>query len=411
MGINLKNRVKGDPVIWTAIIILCVYSLLAIYSGLSNMPLKPGQSRDLFAEKELLYQFILIALGLFIMWSVHLIKWRVFLRKTAPIILIISWVLIIIPIVLGKDINQSNRILPIGSITIQIFDIAKIALIIYLSSIMLKGKDLKNSFKDMFLWVYLPIFITVILILRSNLSTALICFAVSFALMFFRPISIKSLFHFIGLSFAFCLLLIIVGKAVPEAFPRASTWANRIVTFTHKNDVGAEDKDKIYQEEQAKIAIGTGGVFGKGPGSGTQRHVLPQSYDDYIFTIIVEEYGILFGAIPLVVIYLILVYRGFRISLKSDRKFSSYLVFGITFLYVFQAFMHIAVSVDLTPVTGQPLPFVSKGGTALWIACAAFGLVLSESRLNEQERLKALEEENEAEIEDEVESDETNKYC
>lgn len=398
MKISLKNRVKGDPVIWTAIVILCVYSLLAIYSGLSNMPRKDRISEDLFAELEILRQLLFIIVGLLIMWSIHLFQWRRLLKAMAPLILLIAWALILVTMFWGENINLSTRGIRIGPITVQTFDIAKLALIIYLAAIMANVKEFRNSFKSMLIWVYLPIFITCGLILPSNLSTALICFAVAAAMMFFGPMSIKNIAHFLGLTIVCGLLLVVLIKSEAPILPRAVVWEKRIDSFFSGEEV-VKDKDEVFQKEQAKIAIGTGGIFGKGPGRGTQRHILPQSFDDYIFAIIVEEYGVLFGAIPLVIIYLILLYRGFRIALKSKRRFSSYLVFGITFLYVLQAFLHIMVSTGMMPVTGQPLPFVSRGGMALMVACVSFGLVLSESRLNEKERLKELEGEAEGETE------------
>lgn len=401
MAIKLTNGLKGDPVIWTSIAILCVYSLLAIYSGISTMPVKPSEL-DLLPERELMKQLLLIVSGLIIMWSIHLMKWRAALKKLAPVLLLLTWGLLIVTMAFGVQTNSAVRSLQIGFITIQSFDIAKLVLIIYLSTVLVDIRSKQYDFKKMLLWVYAPILITCGLMLRANLSTVLITYAVAVCMLFYGRLSFKQVVHFFALSLACFLLVAVVVLIFPKVMPRASVWKSRVEMFFMSEKKRAEmeatmsaleiraQQEKDFQARQAEIAIGVGGIVGKGPGGGTQRHILPQSYDDYIFAIIVEEYGILFGAIPLVVIYLILLYRGMRISIKSSRQFSSYLVFGITFLYTLQAFIHIMVSVGLFPVTGQPLPFVSRGGTALWMACAAFGLVLSESRINEREQQEGV---------------------
>jgi cell division protein FtsW len=213
-----------------------------------------------------------------------------------------------------------------------------------------------------------------LIILPANFSTAAIVLAISLVLLFVGRVSLKHLFGFIGIGITLLAIFIAILSVMPEGYQwRYPTWKKRIETFFNKN---AEDP---YQVQQAKIAIASGGLWGKGPGNSTQRHFLPHPYSDFIYAIIIEEYGLLGGA-AVVLLYLILFYRSIRIAIKSPTMFGSFMVIGMAFSLVFQAMINMGVAVGILPVTGQPLPLVSMGGTSLWFSSLAIGIILSVSR-------------------------------
>jgi len=278
----------------------------------------------------------------------------------------------------------ATRWIEIGKFSIQTSDIAKLALVIYLSGAFAKIQEYENDFKQMLKWVYAPVCITCALIAKEDNSTAMLLFAVVVLLMFFARIPMKKILTLIGicvLGFSFAFLLYSV-PGISKSDHRLQTGKGRITQFF-------EERTPYTQEYMAELAVAEGGVLGKKPGKSEHRFYLANVESDYIFAIIVEEYGLLLGAIPIIVFFLILMFRGIKIALGSSRPFSAYLALGITFMYVIQAFINIGVSVDVVPVTGQPMPFVSKGGSMFIVCCLAFGLVLSESRMNVEEKIAA----------------------
>ena len=378
---DLTNKFKGDIALWIAIFFLCGYSVVAVYSGIA---MKTSSAEYL----DLMRHLFIIIIGLVLMWGVHLIKWHNALQKASVTLLIISWLLLILTIFFGEESAESKRRLDLIIFTVQASDIAKVMLIIYVSTIFAKIEEYEKDFKKMLKWVYAPVGITCALIVKDNNSTAILLFAIVVLLMFFARISMKKIATMTGIFMAAVVALLLtlsVAKAVMGSEKNVSdnrldTLVSRVTKFFKPTEPGSE-------EYKAQVAISGGGLVGMKPGQGNQRYSLANMDTDYIFAIIVEEYGLLFGAIPIIVLFLILTFRGVKIALNSSRRFSAYLVLGITFMYVFQAFINIGVSVDCLPVTGQPMPFVSKGGSMFIMCCIAFGLVLSESRVNAEEQI------------------------
>jgi cell division protein FtsW len=222
----------------------------------------------------------------------------------------------------------------------------------------------------------IPVLIICGLILPANFSTAAMLFATSLVIMFIGRVSLKYIFSLIGIGAVSFTLLLLLASAYPDLLPRANTWGSRLTAFTDKDNI---DSDKNYQVEQAKIAIASGGVLGKFPGNSTQRNFLPHPYSDFIFAIFVEEYGLL-GGVFLVLLYLILLFRVVRIVTKIPRNFGAFMTMGVGFSLVFQAMINMAVAVNLIPVTGQPLPLISMGGTSIWFTSIALGIILSVSK-------------------------------
>jgi cell division protein FtsW len=391
---DIANRFKGDIIIWIAIFILCVYSALAVYSGIAGR----AEKAESPAEYSYLLRHVFIMLvGLVLMWGVHLVKWHNALQKSGLALLIVSWVLLLVTIIFGKEVAGAKRWIDLGIFLIQTSDIAKVALIVYLSTTFANIKNYENDFKQMLKWVYAPVFITCALIGKDDNSTAMILFVIVVLMMFFARISIKKILTLmgifvVGILFALAILSFTGGKNDS----RIHTGKGRITRFF-------KERDPYSPEFRATLAVAEGGIFGKGPGKSDKRYKLPNIESDYIFSLIVEEYGFLFGAIPIVGIFLILTFRGIKIALNSSRKFSAYLALGITFLYVLQAFINIGVSIDCLPVTGQPMPFVSKGGSMFIMCCIAFGFVLSESRVNDEEKIAKELSEIKEEIKEETE--------
>ena len=306
--------------------------------------------------------------------------------RLSQIALFISIPLLLLTLLLGANINDASRwlVIPVINQTFQTSDMAKLALIMYLARFLSKRQDHIKDFKEAFVPVMIPVLVICGLILPANLSTSALLFVTSLIVMFIGRISIKYILSLIAIGVGFLLILLLIGKSNPELMPRMGTWAKRIETFR-----GGGSKDANYQAEQAKIAIATGGVFGKGPGGSTQRNFLPHPYSDFIYAIILEEYGLI-GGVIVIFLYLILFFRGIRIASKTENTFGSLLAIGLSFSLVFQALINMAVAVNLFPVTGQPLPLVSMGGTSIWFTCLSIGIILSVSR--ESERAKAEKE-------------------
>jgi cell division protein FtsW len=278
----------------------------------------------------------------------------------------------------GTNLNEANRwlTLPVINLTFQSSDVAKLFLIMYLARVLSKKQEEIKNFRSGFLPVIIPAILICTLILPANFSTAAILFVTSIVLIFIGRISLKYIFSLIGLGIVAIVLIFSLAKAAPNLFPRGGTWINRVDHFLNKENA---DEDANYQVEQAKIAIVSGGIFGKSPGRSTQRNFLPHPYSDFIFAIIVEEYGIIGGAF-VVLLYCILFFRVVRITTKCQGNFGAFLSIGIGFSLVFQALINMAVAVHLFPVTGQTLPLISMGGTSIWFTCISIGIILSVSR-------------------------------
>jgi cell division protein FtsW len=259
-------------------------------------------------------------------------------------------------------------------VSFQTSDLAKLALIMYLARVLSKNQENIQDLKKGFLKVVLPIIFTVLLIFPANFSTAAVLFSATMVVMFIGGIRIKHLAAMLGLILVLIMLMLAVAKIVPQILPRAGTWEARIERFIGSD----EDSDGNFQANQAKTAIATGGAFGKGPGNSVQKNLLPHPYSDFIYAIIIEEYGAA-GGVFVLVLYMTLLYRAVRIAFKSPGTFGTFLSIGLAFSLVFQAMINMGVAVNLLPVTGQPLPLVSMGGTSLWFTSLSIGIILSVS--------------------------------
>jgi cell division protein FtsW len=315
------------------------------------------------------------------MYFAHLIKYTYYSR-IFQIALYIAVPLLILTLIIGLNLNEAQRVLrlPLFDLTFQTSDLAKITLIIYLARMLSKKQDQIKDFKTTFIPLMLPVLIVTGLILPENFSTAALLFTTCLVLIFIGRVRISYLLGMVGIGVVVLAIGILILSMMPaEKQGRLGTWKNRIIAFTD------QDAGPNYQTEQAKIAIATGGIVGKMPGNSTQRNFLPHPYSDFIFAIIVEEYGVVGGAF-LVLLYLILLFRAVKIVTQAPGTFGAFLTIGVAFSLVFQAMINMGVAVGLLPVTGQPLPLVSMGGTSIWFTSLAIGIILSVSKEIDREK-------------------------
>lgn len=370
------RKIRGDRVIWGVIVLLSVFSLLSVYSASSSLAFSAKGGNT---EFYLLKHGMILIMGLGLMYLTHRIPYRYF-SKASLLGMYIAVPLLAFTLLSGTSVNEAKRwiMIPWVNLTFQSSDLAKLVLFAYIARLLHTKREVLTDLRKGFIPLLIPVGIVCILIFPANFSTAALIFLVCFVMMFIGKVPIKFLGGLAGVGILFMVLLIVIGKQAPDLIPRAATWANRIENF------GDDDKENDYQAEQSKIAIATGGFFGKLPGKSTQRNFLPSAYSDFIFAIIIEEYGLLGGAF-LILLYLTLLFRGIRIALQADHPFGAFLATGITFSLVIQALVNMLVAVGLIPVTGQTLPLVSMGGTSVWFTAISVGMLLSISRNKETE--------------------------
>lgn len=321
------------------------------------------------------------------MFIAHKIKY-VYYARISMLAVIVAAPLLLYTLFLGEVKNDAARwtTLPGINIMFQPSDLAKLALIMFVARMLTKKQENIKDLKTAFLPILLPVLVICGLILPANLSTAAILFVTCMILMFIGGVKFRYLLSLAGIGIAGLALLVTFLMVSPKSSGRLGTWQQRIETFK-----GGGDSDDNFQAEQSKIAIANGGVIGKMPGNSMQKNFLPNPFNDFIFAIIIEEYGVI-GAIIIVLMYLILLYRGIRIAIKAPGNFGALLAIGVTLSLVIQAFANMAVAVNLVPVTGQPLPMVSMGGTSIWFTSIAIGIILSVSKEIEQnDELNELE--------------------
>ncbi len=394
MRSQLMQRTRGDKYIWGIVILLAIISVLVVYSATGSLAYKMNRGNN---EVYLFKQLAFMMVGMFIIYFLHRINYTIFSR-VATILFLISIPLLIYTLFFGAKINEGSRWikLPIINMTFQTSDFAKLALFMYLSRILSKKQEVIKDFKKGFLPALIPVVVICALIMPANLSNALLTGATSLLLMFIGRISIKHILLLILI--AMIPIGIIVSVAVLtydgkkketttvsttsekiKSFGRFGTWVKRVQDFRY-----AKDAEVPYQVQQAKIAIANGNIFmGLGPGNSRQRNYLPQAYNDFIYSIIIEEYGLLGGAI-IIFIYLIFLFRCIRIFRKCPYAFGAFLALGLSFTLVIQAIANMAVNVNLLPVTGVTLPLVSMGGSSFLFTCGAIGIILSVARNVEQ---------------------------
>lgn len=380
-------NLKGDKVIWAVVLILSLFSVLAVYSATGSLAYR----EKVTPEHYLIKQVFILVMGLVLMYFSHLIKYTHY-SKISQVAAFAAIVLLTVTLIRGETDNEATRrlIIPIINLKFQPSDFAKLALIMYLARLLSKRQEDIKDYKKGFLPILLPIVVTCILIFPENLSTSAILFATSLILIYVGRVKVQYLLSLIGIMIVMCGIVFLIAKSSPGT-GRFKTWGNRMETFLGKGE--ADPKD-VFQNNQAKIAIANGAPFGRFPGNSTQRNILPQAFSDFIFAIIIEEYGLL-GAIVIILLYLILLYRGIRIASKCDKFFGTLLCLGISFVIVFQAMINMGVTLDMLPNTGQTLPLISLGGTSIWLTSIGIGIILSISKANDEaEKQKEQEEQN-----------------
>ena len=377
---TLIHNLKGDKVIWAMVALLALISFIPVYSASSNLAYqKHGTGNTLVY---LIKHLVHLSAGIWIMFQVQKIPYHYF-RSISRVLLPVAWILLAYTMLKGTMIDGANASrwisVPFVGITFQPSAFAGIVLFLYVARYLSKTEIEEMTFQKSFVELWIPVFITLALILPANFSTTALIFSMVLLLTFVGnyPIRNSAIIVAMGVvSFAFFVLLV---KAFPDAFPnRVDTWISRIENFT--SDVPDEDD---YQIEKAKTAIASGGLYGLGPGKSVQKNFLPQSSSDFIFAIIVEELG-LAGAFFIILIYLILFIRFVIASYKAPTVFGKLVVAGLGFPIIFQAFINMGVAVELLPTTGQTLPLISSGGTSIWMTCAALGIILNVTKKEEE---------------------------
>ena len=373
------HSLKGDKVLWGILALLAIFSFLPVFSASSNLAHVVGKGTP---WGYLFKHFIILIIGFILMYSVHKIHYTYF-KGISILMLPVVIILLIYTASQGTEIEGANASrwirLPIIGLSFQTSTLASLVTMIYTSYYFSKYKKTEVTFKRTLLIFWLPIFSVVLLIFPSNLSTAAILFLMVLIVSFVAGYPLKYLFTICGTGMAGVVLFFLTIKAFPGVFPnRVDTWLNRIENFSN-----GKSSDGNYQVERAKTAIVNGKIFGVGAGKSRMKNFLPQSSSDFIYAIIVEEFG-LFGGVGLIIIYLLLLFRIVVISYNASSIFGTLLVIGLGFPIIVQAFINIGVTVQVLPVTGQNLPMISSGGTSAWMTCIAMGIILSVSSKKEQ---------------------------
>lgn len=399
---SLGQRTSGDKVIWATVVLLALVSLLVVYSstGLLAYRLNKGNT-----EIYLFKQVMFITIGVAIIYFAHRVNYTIY-SKWSRILFLIAIPLLIWTLFFGVRLNEGSRWirLPIINLTFQTSDLAKLALFMYLGRMLSRKQEVIKDFKKGFLPIIIPVIITCVLVAPANLSTALLIGATSLLLMFIGRVSMKHIGATMGIAAIPVVILVLISiayydkeeaksKDLPAIFEigRTPTWIKRVQNFVY--DSKQTDKEENYQVNQAKIAIAKGGLIGLGPGNSEQRNFLPHPYSDFIYAIIIEEYGMIGGTF-IIFIYLVFLYRSIRIFRKCPFAFGAFLALGLSFTLVIQALINMAVNVNLFPVTGVTLPLVSMGGSSFLFTCLAIGIILSVARNVEQETTNKPMEEN-----------------
>lgn len=374
---NVLKYIKGDLVIWIVVILLSLISIFVVYSSVVALAYryKGGDTTSY-----LIKHIFIVASGIFLMYLIHKVKYSYFSR-ISQIAIFVAAPLLLYTLLKGVSAGEASRWLAIPgtSLTFQTSDFAKLALITYVARVLSIKQDVIKDFKQGFLPIIIPAAVICALILPANFSTAALLFLTCMILMFIGRMNTKHLLILVGSGIVLGALFFLLIWNYPTLFKRGETWKARIENFSNG------DAESNFQAEQAKIAIAKGKVLGVGPGNSLQRNFLPQAASDFIYAIVIEEWGLI-AAVFIVFLYVILLFRGVRIAIKTERTFGSLLAIGLSISLVFQAMVNMAVAVNLFPVTGQPLPLISMGGTSIWFTSIAIGIILSVSRETDAEQ-------------------------
>lgn len=399
---GLKHRPHGDKTIWGLVLLLGLVSLLVVYSATGSLAYKMYKGNT---EVYLFKQFAFIIIGFLVIYFAHRVNYTIY-SKIAKVIFLLSIPLLLYTLFFGVTLNEGSRWikLPIINLTMQTSDLAKLGLFMYLARLLSKKQKNIKDFKKGFIPVMLPVAATCLLIAPANLSTALLLGSSCMVLLFIGRVATKHLLIVVGVVMvpiiALVMAAVISHKTASDVAEevvakkeersaltrRVSTWVSRVENFMYGDKEAADDN--LYQVNQAKIAIAKGGFLGKGPGNSEQRNFLPQAYNDFIYAIIIEEYGLLGGAF-IIFVYMVFLYRSIRLFKRCPYAFGAFLALGLSFTLVLQAMANMAVNVNLFPVTGVTLPLVSMGGSSFLFTCLSIGIILSVARNVEQLEGKA----------------------
>ena len=392
---QLINKLKGDKGIWSFVALLALFSFMPVFSASSNLAyLGHGTGNTL---GYLVKHFAHICIGFLIIYWVHNIPYYYF-RNGSMVLLPIIWLLLIVTLVKGTVIAGANASrwiqIPFIGLTFQPSTVAAIILFIFVARYLSKTRETPITFKSSIWELWTPVFITLAFILPGNFSTAALIFSMVVMIAFIGRYPLKYIFFIIGLAVLALAFFVLISKVFPESkfFNRVGTWESRIENFTSNK---ADEDD--YQIEKAKIAIASGQIYGLGPGKSVQKNFLPQSSSDFIYAIIVEEYGLV-GGLGVLVLYLLLLFRFVIASHKANTLFGKLVVVGLGFPMIFQAMINMCVAVELLPVTGQTLPLISSGGSSIWMTCFGLGIILSVTKKEEEITQEKLEKEKREEI-------------
>ena len=369
---RIAAELRGDRVVWAILVLLGLFSILAVYSSTGTLA---HRERGGNTEAYLFKHGIILMAGLVVTYFAHLLHYRRYMNWS-PVLLPMAIILLIYTMILGPEINEARRwiVLPVIGLSFQTSDFAKLALIIYVARAISSKQDYIEDFKSAFLPIIVPVVFVCALIAPADLSTSIILFLACLLMMFVGRVALKYIGLLILTGGIVFVMLILLGRTFPDHI-RVTTWESRLQQFYSPEPGGAD----TYQIDQAKIALGNGGLTGVGPGNSTQRNYLPYAHADFIYAVICEEYGVIGGAV-IIGLYLLLFFRVTRLITKSPKAFGAMVALGLSLVVVIQAFFHIGINVNLLPVTGLTLPLISMGGTSLLFTCIAFGIILSVSK-------------------------------
>ena len=376
---ELITNLKGDKGIWAFVMLLALISFMPVFSASSQLVYVIGKGSTIgYLVKHLVHIFI----GFGLIYMVHRVPYHYY-RALSQVLLPVVGLLLVYTFFQGTVIDGANASrwikVPFIGVTFQTSALAMIVLMVYVARYLAKVEGKEVTFKSSFIELWIPVFIILALILPANFSTAALIFSMVTMLVFVGGYPMKYLLMIMGMGITMLVLFVSFAKAFPDAMPnRVDTWMSRLDSFF--DDTPNEDD---YQIEKAKIAIATGQIYGLGPGKSVQKNFLPQSSSDFIFAIIVEEYGLL-GGLVVLVLYLMLFFRFLVSAHKAKSLFGKLLIVGLGFPIIFQALINMGVATELLPVTGQTLPLISSGGSSIWMTCIAIGIIISVTKKEEE---------------------------
>jgi cell division protein FtsW len=367
LGNRILAEIRGDRAIWAIITLLCMVSIIAVYSATGSLAFTSKEGNTTFY---LVTHVARLAFGLLLVYLCHLMHYRKY-HKIAPVLMIVSVPMLFLTLAFGQTINSAARWFEVFGVSFQTSEFAKIALIIYIARELTRKQEYITDFKQAFMPIIVPVLLVCGLIAPANLSTAAVLFATCMVLMFIGRVDMKYIMLLALLAIVVFAMLIAVGKLFPDLV-RVETWVSRVSDYVGNPDGG-------YQVQIAKMAIAKGGLFGVGPGNSIVRNFLPYAYADFIYAIICEEWGLI-GGTAVLILFIWLFFRSVALVTKSPKAFGTFLSIGLSLSLVIQALANMAVSVHLVPVTGLTLPLISMGGTSILFTCISLGMILSVSK-------------------------------